>query len=216
MKRKQAALRVEKKQVVPRVHTTTSKHNQHDCTQPNIIEDDWQSIALIRKREPNMSPRPHQILVPTAKMSGPFIISPDNSEDFDAYEQRCAHWYPTRRKTHMANCLSTINAKICKQMFMFNAENKPYDEYMANAIVDEENGRAMKYRDLIKNSKYMDDWKHSFSNEIGQLAQGLKRGINRTSTILFVMHDKILEDRKRDATYGRIVCDYRPQKEEKN
>eukprot|EP00957_Ditylum_brightwellii_P063630 4830285-Ditylum_brightwellii.AAC.1 len=76
-------------------------------------------------------------------MSGPFIIPPDNSKDFDAYEQRYTNWYPTRRKTHMANCLSTINAKIYKQMFMFNAGNKPYDEYMANAIVDEETRQAL-------------------------------------------------------------------------
>eukprot|EP00957_Ditylum_brightwellii_P049207 3733542-Ditylum_brightwellii.AAC.1 len=62
----------------------------------------------------------------------------------------------------------------------------------------------------------MDDWKHPFSNEIGRLAQGLKRGINGTGTILFVRHDDIPDDRKRDATHGRIVCDYRPQKEEKN
>jgi hypothetical protein len=181
------------------VHITTSKHNQQDCTQPNIIEDGWQYIDPIRKREPNMSPRQHQILVPTVKMSSPCIIPPDNSEDFDAYEQRYAHRYSTRRKTHMANCLSTINAKICKQMFMFNTENKPYDKYMANSIVDEETRRALEYRDLIKDPKYMDDWKHSFSNEIGQLAQGFKRGIKGTGTILFVRHDDIPDDRKRDA-----------------
>ena len=99
---------------------------------------------------------------------------------------------------------------------MFNAENKLYDEYMANAIVDEETGWALEYRDLIKDPRYREDWKHSFSNELGRLAQGLKRGINRTDTILFVRHDEIPQERKRDATYGRIVCDYRPQKEDKN
>eukprot|EP00957_Ditylum_brightwellii_P145555 11082878-Ditylum_brightwellii.AAC.1 len=76
-------------------------------------------------------------------MSGLFIIPPDNSKYFDADEQCYAHRYPIRRKTHMANCLSTINAEICKQMFMSNAENKGYDEYMANAIVDEETGQAL-------------------------------------------------------------------------
>eukprot|EP00957_Ditylum_brightwellii_P066007 5005956-Ditylum_brightwellii.AAC.1 len=87
---------------------------------------------------------------------------------------------------------------------MFNAERKPYDEYMKNAIVDEETGRVLEYRDLIQDPKYRDDWKHSFSNELGQLAQSLKRGTNGTDTILFVRHDEILEERKRDATYGRI------------
>eukprot|EP00957_Ditylum_brightwellii_P184436 14048035-Ditylum_brightwellii.AAC.1 len=74
----------------------------------------------------------------------------------------------------------------------------------------------MEYRDLIKDPKYMVDWKHSFSNEIGRLAQGLKRVIKGTDTILFVRHDEIPDERKRDTTYGRIVCDYRPQKEGKN
>eukprot|EP00957_Ditylum_brightwellii_P129506 9878578-Ditylum_brightwellii.AAC.1 len=91
VKRKQAAPRVEKKQVVPRVHTTTSKHNQHECIQLNIIEDDWQTKAPIRKQVPNMAPRLHQLLVPTAKMSGTFVIPLDDSKDFDVDEQRYAH-----------------------------------------------------------------------------------------------------------------------------
>eukprot|EP00957_Ditylum_brightwellii_P022773 1717921-Ditylum_brightwellii.AAC.1 len=75
---------------------------------------------------------------------------------------------------------------------------------MANAIVNEETGSAMEYRNLIKDPRYRDDRKHSFSNELERLAQGLKRGINETDTILFVRHDEIPQDRKRDATYGRI------------
>eukprot|EP00957_Ditylum_brightwellii_P165474 12598462-Ditylum_brightwellii.AAC.1 len=59
VKKKQAALRVEKKQICPRVHTTTSNHNQHECIQPNIIEDDRQTKAPIRKQVPNMAPHSH-------------------------------------------------------------------------------------------------------------------------------------------------------------
>eukprot|EP00957_Ditylum_brightwellii_P105846 8071907-Ditylum_brightwellii.AAC.1 len=71
-------------------------------------------------------------------MSGPFIIPPDNIKDFDANEYRYAHRYPTRRKAHMANLLTTINAQTCKQMF--NAARIYHDEHMANAIVNEETG----------------------------------------------------------------------------
>ena len=68
VEKKQPAPMVQKKQVVPRVDTTTSKH---ESTQPNIIEDDRQTKAPVRKQGPNMAPRPHRISVPTAKMSGP-------------------------------------------------------------------------------------------------------------------------------------------------
>eukprot|EP00957_Ditylum_brightwellii_P186139 14171101-Ditylum_brightwellii.AAC.1 len=65
-------------------------------------------------------------------MSGPFIIPLEEGEEFDADEHRYPHQYPTRRKAHMANLLSTINAQTCKQMF--NAARISHDEHMANAI----------------------------------------------------------------------------------
>ena len=33
-----------------------------------------------------------------------------------------------------------------------------YDEYFANAIIDEETGKSLEYQDLVKMKKYQDTW----------------------------------------------------------
>ena len=45
-----------------------------------------------------------------------------------------------------------------------------YDEYFDNAIIDEETGKSLEYRDLVKMEKYQDTWNTSIANEVGRLA----------------------------------------------
>eukprot|EP00957_Ditylum_brightwellii_P170370 12967817-Ditylum_brightwellii.AAC.1 len=87
---------------------------------------------------------------------------------------------------------------------------------MANAIIDEETGRSLEYRELITKPQYKKQWTHSLANELGRLAQGLKRGIKGTDTIIFTPFEELPHERRKDITYGRIVCDYRLQKNEPN
>eukprot|EP00957_Ditylum_brightwellii_P170287 12962258-Ditylum_brightwellii.AAC.2 len=44
---------------------------------------------------------------------------------------------------------------------------------LANAVVDEETGRALEYCHLIHDPKYQKEWATSCTNEFGQLAQGV-------------------------------------------
>jgi len=53
----------------------------------------------------------------------------------------------------------------------------------------------------------------SFANELGRLAQGI-RDAEGTNTIKFIQRSQVPAGRK--VTYGRLVCDHRPQKKEKN
>ena len=53
----------------------------------------------------------------------------------------------------------------------------------------------------------------SFANELGRLAQGI-RDIDGTDTIDFIPYVDVPKDQT--VTYGRIVCTYRPQKDEKH
>jgi hypothetical protein len=55
-------------------------------------------------------------------------------------------------------------------------------------------------------------WKRCFGNEVGRLFQGI-RDIPGTDTCLFVDLTNIPKDR--EITYGKIVCDYKPHKNEK-
>ena len=65
----------------------------------------------------------------------------------------------------------------------------------------------MKYRHLLKHPKYKDVWSQSSGKEIRQLA-------TITETIAFVTKQQIPQDRRRDITYGRIVCTYRSEKKD--
>ena len=86
-------------------------------------------------------------------------------------------------------------------------------ENFANAILDEETGRSLEFRQLIKLDKYRDIWMHSFANELGRLAQGI-RDIEGTDTIDFIPFSDVPQNET--VTYGRIVCMFRPQKSEPN
>ena len=45
-----------------------------------------------------------------------------------------------------------------------------YDKYFENEIIDEETGKFLEYRDLVKMEKYQDTWNTSIANEVGRLA----------------------------------------------
>ena len=87
--------------------------------------------------------------------------------------------------------------------------------HMVNSIVDPDTGKPLEYRHLINHKR--DDiratWNRSGANEFGRLAQGVGGRIEGTNTIFFIHPSKI--PKTRTATYARFVCDYRPQKTEK-
>ena len=85
----------------------------------------------------------------------------------------------------------------------------------AQAIFDEDSGKTLKYRALLMHPKYRDAWTHSSANEFGRLAQGVGTRIKGTDTIFFVNKNDIPANRRRDITYGKFVCEYKPNKLEK-
>jgi hypothetical protein len=70
----------------------------------------------------------------------------------------------------------------------------------------------MEYTALVKDPSLQPLWKRGFGNKSGRLFQGI-RDIPVTDTCLFVELTKIPKDRK--ITYGKIGCDYKPHKKEK-
>jgi hypothetical protein len=70
----------------------------------------------------------------------------------------------------------------------------------------------MEYTALMKDTSLQPLWKRGFGNEVGCLFQGI-HDIPGTDTCLFIELTNIPKDRK--ITYGKIVCDYKPHKKEK-
>ena len=87
---------------------------------------------------------------------------------------------------------------------------------IAGAVLDGSTGELLEYRHLRINPQYRQVWSKSFGNEIGRLAQGMPDRVDGTDTMFFIDENKIPKDRRGDVTYGRIVCNVREGKAEKN
>jgi hypothetical protein len=70
----------------------------------------------------------------------------------------------------------------------------------------------MEYTALMKDPRLQPLWTRGFGNECGRLFQGI-RDIPGTDTCFFIKLTNIPKERK--ITYGKIVCDYKPHKKEK-
>jgi hypothetical protein len=84
--------------------------------------------------------------------------------------------------------------------------------YQANAVVHPITGKEMEYMALMKDPCLQPLWKRGFGNECGRLFQGIQ-DIPGTDTCFFIKLTNIPKDRK--ITYGKIVCNYKPHKTEK-
>jgi hypothetical protein len=56
-------------------------------------------------------------------------------------------------------------------------------------------------------------WAQAFANELGRVAQGIQN-VKGTDKIAFIFASEVPRDRT--VTYGRLVCDIRPQKAEQH
>jgi hypothetical protein len=81
--------------------------------------------------------------------------------------------------------------------------------HQANAVIHPVTGQEMEYLALMKDPRLQPLWTRGFGNECGRLFQGI-RDIPGADTCSFIDLKNIPNDRK--ITYGKIVCDYKPNK----
>jgi hypothetical protein len=84
--------------------------------------------------------------------------------------------------------------------------------HQANAVIHPVTGKGMEYSALMKDPQLQPLWTRGFGNECGRLFKGI-RDIPGTDTCFFIKLKNMPKDRK--ITYGKIVCDYKPHKKEK-
>ena len=89
-----------------------------------------------------------------------------------------------------------------------------YPTQMANVIIDEYTVKELNYQQLSNNYKYKKIWKWSFTNKLGILDQGEGGPVDGTDTMFFIAKDKVPRNWIKDVTYGCIIVDYWPQKQE--
>jgi hypothetical protein len=84
--------------------------------------------------------------------------------------------------------------------------------HQAKAVIHPVTRKVMEYSALVKDPHLQPLWTRGFGNECGRPFQGI-RDIPGTDTCFFIDLKNIPNDRK--ITYGKIVCDYKPHKKEK-
>jgi hypothetical protein len=85
-------------------------------------------------------------------------------------------------------------------------------QHHANAVIHPITGKEMEYMTLMQDPRLQPLWKRGFGKECGRLFQGI-RDIPGTDTCFFIKLTNVPKDR--NITYGKIVCDYKPHKKEK-
>jgi hypothetical protein len=85
-------------------------------------------------------------------------------------------------------------------------------QHLANAVIHPVTRKEMEYMALMKDPRLQPLWRRGFGNECGRLFQGI-RDIPGTDTCFFIKLTNVPKDIK--ITYGKIVCDYKPHKKEK-
>jgi hypothetical protein len=83
---------------------------------------------------------------------------------------------------------------------------------MMNAVLHPASRKEMQYKDIMQHPTLGPKYKTVFGNELGRLCKGI-RDIQGTNTCFFVELSNIPKDRK--FTYGKLVCDNKPNKAEK-
>jgi hypothetical protein len=91
-------------------------------------------------------------------------------------------------------------------------DNNWSQQHQANAVIHPVTRKEMEYSALMKDARLQPLWKRGFGNKCGRLFQGI-RDIPGTDTCFFIKLTNIPKERK--ITYGKIVCDYKPHKKEK-
>jgi hypothetical protein len=84
---------------------------------------------------------------------------------------------------------------------------------MMNSVIHPITGKEMQYKNLMKDPDLGPLFEIGLSNELGRICQGI-RDIAGTNTAFFIDLKSIPKDHK--ITYGKLVCDFKPNKHEKH
>jgi len=100
--------------------------------------------------------------------------------------------------TKMNNTVRKYSRGLTKKMEQI--ENK---DHQAMAVMDDETGQLLKYKQLLHSAKCEKQWSISSANKFGPLANGVGNRIkNPTNTIQFIRTKDIPQDCRKDVTYG--------------
>jgi hypothetical protein len=162
---------------------------------PMPIERQTRSQTTIHTQDIPNVPLPPRVVTPrTLRQSPPRVptgsqrLSPHNLSQDDLCNMDSAHMAISLGHNHWSQ------------------------HHQANGVIHPVNGKEVEYSALMNDPHLQPLWTRDFGNKCGRLFQGI-RDVPRTDTCLFIVLKNIPNDRK--ITYGKIFCDYKPHKKEK-
>lgn len=187
---------------VPRVEQT----KQSELTQPvprvAFEEQPPQSrLVVASPKEPVVVSPPKQIVKPTPILKAPKYSAPPDTNSIASRIRA--------RRQQQAEIVPTQTESIADRVARRRREVEA-----VNAVLDQETGQLLEYRQLLKHPRFREVWNRSASDEFGRLAQGIGGRIKGTDTIRFVHKHEIPADRFKDVTYIKFVCTIRTEKKD--
>jgi hypothetical protein len=165
----------------------------------------------------------------------PIVEDNDEHEEYPTSQPTTTPWQSTRLISNRTPCnisrqalyhtigvgftnapLNTIPCSLPKHANKY-ALVIDIEEYCCSVVHPIAKDMIMQYRKLMKEPLLKDLWTNAMSKELHQLAQGCPGITKSTNTVVYHSHIEILSIPKdRTVTYGCIVIDHRPQKEDPN
>ena len=82
----------------------------------------------------------------------------------------------------MLTCATVAQMKISPKQLA----SRRFPIEIINSVINEETGKLMEYRHIMKNTKYRQLYVTSYSKKLGRLSQGMPGKVEGTNTIYFI------------------------------
>ncbi len=112
-------------------------------------------------------------------------------------------------------CIETYVEVIQTSLQPAQLAQQKFPIVMLNAVLNNNTGKLMEMPHLLRNPKHTKLRGKLYTKELGRLAQGVS-GTKGTDTIVFIKYSKILLNRRRHITYGKMVVTYQQEKDDLN
>eukprot|EP00804_Cyclotella_cryptica_P020749 CCRYP_016588-RA/>CCRYP_016588-RA protein AED:0.03 eAED:0.02 QI:0/0/0/1/1/1/3/0/1217 len=189
-------------------HSPNATHPSSPAAVSNYDSDssdsDDESITIPHP-VPRLPLQPPRVSPQQTKTPLPRVSAPSSSPAYNTHSR--AHTITQETILHLLHKTGT-------PLTPRRAATRQFPREALSAILDTDTGELLEYRHLIKNPKYCTIWKNAYGKELGRLAQGIPGTVKGTNTIVFIAHNEIPPQRRKDVTYGCIVANYRPKKED--
>ncbi len=167
-----------------------------------------QVVQSSPRKQVVQSPKPKPILKPPK-----YVVESETIAD-RVKAKRAAPQTQAAPQAQATPPVQDDNLSIAERVAARRRNQQPPDVEVVHAVLDQETGQLLEYRQLLKHPRFKEVWNRSSADEFGRLAQGVGGRIKGTDTIRFIHKHEVPQDRFKDCTYIKFVCTIRTEKKD--